>query len=153
MPHLRDIEHTGTILISFSEDMRIIPDLRMITQGTVEVKGEQRPVFDVEVIPGRDSDPEKLSFEWNIVEMTLRTVELQLFFEEALQVSANFEPDILRLSFVDKYMFVGTNDMPIEIDAETSWRRRRMQDEIDQDLIDDYFGQYDYDDGYDEDSP
>ena len=57
--------------------------------------------------------------------MTKREIELQINFKTALYVSSNYEPDILRISFVDKYMFVGTNDLPIDFDlaVKSQWRR------------------------------
>ena len=44
--------------------MHIVPELSMLKDGTIEVDGVSMPVFDVEVIPGDDSDPNKLTFGW-----------------------------------------------------------------------------------------
>ena len=57
--------------------------------------------------------------------MTDREIAIQIYFESAVHVSSNYEPDTLRLSFVDKYMFVATNDLPINIDSAISFNRRR----------------------------
>ena len=40
VPNLSEIEQTGVVVVSFSEDMYIVPDLAMITNGTVPVNGE-----------------------------------------------------------------------------------------------------------------
>ena len=47
-----------------------------------------------------------------------------MIFEEAVYVSANDEPDILKVTFIDRYMFVGKNGLPIEFGEE---KRRRLQ--------------------------
>ena len=82
------------------------------------------PVFKVDVIPGDDSDPTKLNFGWQVDLMSERLIQLQMIFEEAVYVSSNDEPDILKVTFIDKYMFVGKNGMPIEFADE---RRRSLQ--------------------------
>ena len=65
-----------------------------------------------------------------------------------MYVSANPEPDILRLNFVDKYMFVSQNDLPIDLGAaEMSMsRRRQLSLHADKNHLADYYG-------YDDDSP
>ena len=125
IPYLNGIEQSGTIVVSFSQRMRIIPDLAMITNGTVIIDGQRQPVFDVEIIPSLDSDNSKLTFEWNILEMTERTISIQIYFQSAVYVSSNYEPDILRLSFVDKYMFTGTNYLPIDLKSSMQFSHRR----------------------------
>ena len=42
----------------------------MITNGTVSINGKKLPVFDIEIIPADDSDPNMLKFDWNVVSMT-----------------------------------------------------------------------------------
>ena len=55
--------------------------------------------------------------------MTDRQILIQIIFETAIFVSANEEPDMLKVTFIDKWMFVGTNNLPIEFDA---GRRRQL---------------------------
>ena len=76
VPHLSAIEQTGNIVVVFSEDMYIVPDLQMIRNGTSIINGERKPVFDVEVIPGADSNPDELAFDWAVVSMTEREIEI-----------------------------------------------------------------------------
>ena len=42
----------------------------MITNGTVSINNKKLPVFDIEIIPADDSDPNMLKFDWNVVSMT-----------------------------------------------------------------------------------
>ena len=112
--------------MSFSEDMHIIPSLSMLTNGTIRLNGVDEPVFKVEVLPGSDSDPMKLEFGWKVIEMTERWVSIQMYFEEAMFVSANGEPDTLKITFVDKYMFVGKNNLPLHFGAGRRRQRRAL---------------------------
>ena len=104
-------------IVTFSNDIHILPKLSMLNNGTITINGVEQPVFKVDVVHGEDSDPSKLEFTWQVVKMTSREISIQILFQEAIQVSANEEPDILRLTFIDKYMFVGTNNVPIELEA------------------------------------
>ena len=65
-----EMEQTGLVRVKFSERMQIISDLSMITNGTVSIGGKKVPVFDIEVIPADDQDPDVLKFDWSVVEMT-----------------------------------------------------------------------------------
>ena len=61
--------------------MHILPDLKMLTSGTFQNKNsEEEAVFTLEVIPGQDSDPKKLDFTWNVLEMTERQILIQMIF-------------------------------------------------------------------------
>ena len=98
----------------------------MLTSGTFQNKdSEEEAVFTVEVIPGKDSDPSKLDFTWSVQEMTERQILIQMNFEDALYVSANEQPDTMRVTFADKYMFVGTNNIPMNFGRGT----RALQDQ------------------------
>ena len=80
------------------------------------------------MIPGDESDPSKLTFDWKVVSMTDRKISIQIYFDSAIYVSANSEPDTLKMSFVDKYMFVSTNNLPIDLESAVSVSRRRQLD-------------------------
>ena len=67
--------------ITFSQSMHILPDLKMLSSGTFQNKdSEEEAVFTLEVIPGQDSDPTKLDFTWNVLEMTERQILIQMTF-------------------------------------------------------------------------
>ena len=54
--------------------------------------------------------------------MSAREFSIQIYFENALYISANEEPELLRVIFNDKYIFVGLNNVPIQM-GETGFRR------------------------------
>ena len=47
--------------------------------------------------------------------MSERELKIQIIFENALYISANEEPEILRLVFNDRFMFVSLDNIPIEL--------------------------------------
>lgn len=85
----------------------------MINKGSVEINGKLLPVLSVEVIPSDYSDTENLRFDWQTTEMTKRSIRFELLFETAKYVSANEEPDRIRITFNDRYMFVSESDLAI----------------------------------------
>ena len=94
--------------------MKIIPALKMIKEGKVKNKdGEIFPVLEIEVIASEWSDPLNLEFEWVTTTMTPRSVKFKLQFKKAMHVSAEEEPDYLRVIFRDPLMFIGQNNMAI----------------------------------------
>lgn len=46
--------------------------------------------------------------------MTKRSVTFKLRFEQAVFVSAKEDPEILRVTFRDPYIFVGVNNLAIQ---------------------------------------
>ena len=67
-------------MLSFDQDMQVVPSLDMLTKGTIEVGGVTKPVLAVEVIPDETSNPNDLRFDWHLTEMTKRSIKLQLHF-------------------------------------------------------------------------
>ena len=61
-------------------DMKVVPYIDMIEQGKVELNGVNMPVVDVKVIPGDFSEPSNLLFDWNVSEMTKRSIKFKLLF-------------------------------------------------------------------------
>ena len=70
VPSLNYIEQTGVVTVTFSQDVHIVPELSMIKDGTINIDDVELPVLQIEVKPGEDSDPSKLSFEWQLIDMT-----------------------------------------------------------------------------------
>jgi len=58
----------------FTEEIQAVPNLTMITNGTIEVNAEVRPVLDIEIVPGEDSEQENLGFTWYVVSQTNTTL-------------------------------------------------------------------------------
>ena len=96
--------------------MQIVPSIEMITKGTVKIGKQTYPILDIEVIPGDFSNKDFLKFEWKTTGMTKRAVTFQIVFQKAIHVSVNEEPDKLRVTFRDRYMFVSINDLAIAKD-------------------------------------
>ena len=55
--------------MAFSEDVHIVPELSMIKDGTISIGDVELPVLQIEVMPGEDSDPNKLNFDWELIDM------------------------------------------------------------------------------------
>jgi len=73
----------------------------MIQNGTVKVDNEVFPVFEVEVVPGEDSDPQRLTFTWKVISQTNDTLIIQLYFDETEFVSAHGDKEWLKVTFRD----------------------------------------------------
>ena len=94
----------GKILIGFSSDIVIVKSLQMINNGTIFLEDLHRelavttaknsakkslPVLQVEVLPGLESKAEDLAFRWNVTQEDTKQLEVQLYFDYPLNVSAN----------------------------------------------------------------
>ena len=71
-PSIASIKNNGLVQISFNTDMNRIPDPSLLKNLTVSLEGKEVPVFQVEVVPGSESDPFKMSFSWEVKEMSAR---------------------------------------------------------------------------------
>lgn len=59
---------TGKVVISFSEDMSVIPDLVMIkTAKMTDGTGAELPIFAPEVLIGAFTDETMLGYTWSVV--------------------------------------------------------------------------------------
>jgi len=104
VPKIVSISPEGVVVITFDREV-FEADLEDVNNGTVLVKKELLPAFQVEVTPGLDSDMENLKFEWVAIEATKRTLTLQLVFENPIFVSAFGEADNLKVTFRDPQLF------------------------------------------------
>ena len=117
----------GLVVIKFSERMVVVPDLQMITNGTVAIDGITVPVFDVEVIPSNDTDPDNLSFDSNVTAMTNTEFQVQIYFDQAIKVSQNYQADRVRFNFVDRYLFVSENFRLLDVKDAAGLRRLSLR--------------------------
>ena len=100
--------------------MHILPSLSMLNTFKVPLtKSNDLSVFTVEVIPGIDSEPRNLTFDWYATEMTERELKLQIIFDTAVYISMSGEPETLRITFNDQYMVVSQDNIPLELSTET----------------------------------
>ena len=65
------------------------------------------------MIATEDQKLENLKFEWKALEMTKLSFRFQVIFETAIFVSSSGEPDSIKVTFFDPYMFVGENNLAI----------------------------------------
>ena len=93
--------------------MKVVPDLRMLTEGIIVRDNKTYPVLDIEMIATEDQKLENLKFEWKALEMTKSSFRFQVIFETAIFVSSSGEPDSIKVTFFDPYMFVGENNLAI----------------------------------------
>ena len=88
VPRLSLIESTGEVEISFSQQMRVLPALEMVTKGTIEVDGLVYPVLEMAVSPHFEQDSSKVKFSWEVTGMSDRYLRIKLNFNSAMYVSA-----------------------------------------------------------------
>jgi len=62
--------------ITFSHEVHTVPNVSMITNGTVEVDGEIVPVLDLQIKGGEDSVQELLTFTYRVVAQTSTTITI-----------------------------------------------------------------------------
>ena len=108
------MDQKGQVLVSFNTDMHIIPDLNLLKNMTVPTPEGNLPVFQVNILPGSDSEVSKLDFGWEAISMSPRELKIQIYFKTALYISSNNEPEVLRLVFNDQFMFFSLDNLPIE---------------------------------------
>jgi len=80
VPHLSKLNQHGYVLLTFSEEIQMVPNLTLINNGTIVKDGKTYPVLEVVVEPGEDSDLENLEFVWNATDQTNTTLTLKLYF-------------------------------------------------------------------------
>ena len=54
--------------------MQVIPNIDMITKGTVKINKKTYPIVDIKVYAGSYSNPVNLGFEWVTKSMAKRSV-------------------------------------------------------------------------------
>jgi len=81
-PYFKLITDTGRVKIGFSNSVWIVPDMKMVNNGTIYLsdlnrlgnfkrelsylkEAEQFPVLELEVIPGSGQNGKDLTFTWN----------------------------------------------------------------------------------------
>ena len=58
------ITQDGLMEFVFTKEIQTVPNLNMLTNGTIEVNAEMHPVLELDIEPGEDSEKEKLGFTW-----------------------------------------------------------------------------------------
>lgn len=100
--------------------MNVIPDLILIEKGTVpdDASGIQLPIFAPEVVLGAYTDESMLGYSWSVLQMTKRSLKLQITFENPIYVSMEEENEVLRVTFNGGSLFVSAEGMLLELPLE-----------------------------------
>ena len=106
-PFIKETTQQGKVMIGFSSDIRKVPDLQMINNGTIfldqlmphrNLRGKinprnlervRIPVLEVNVFPGLESNVSDLQFIWNVTQEDAKSMEVQLYFMTPLKISSN----------------------------------------------------------------
>jgi hypothetical protein len=129
--YFRQITDTGFIKIGFTEKVYIVPDMRMVNNGTIYMnelqmlgdykreliwqrEADQRPCLELQIIPGEGQNPKLLNFTWNATVQDYEFIDIQVYFDNPEVVSTGFEPDKLRVRFNDPMLFLGVNGHVID---------------------------------------
>jgi len=75
-PYISKFTQTGLMEITFSHEVQTVPNVSMITNGTIEVYGTVVPVFDLQIKGGEDSVQELLTFSYRVVAQTSTTITI-----------------------------------------------------------------------------
>ena len=93
--------------------MANVTDFKAIKDATVTKDGNIVLAFEVQVIPGLDSEPELLKFYYNITSMTSTTMTLKLSFKNPIEVST-LDIETLKIIFNDPLLLIGSSGEMIE---------------------------------------
>ena len=52
--------------MSFTHDMLVVEDFRMLSEGYIVMNQKKYPVFAIDVIPNTESNPDLLKFKWEV---------------------------------------------------------------------------------------
>ena len=112
IPYITEATQTGKVTILFTEALQEIfakLDLRTekykLDLRTEKYEAEPdvwKQALSVEIEPSVSQDPERVAFDWAVLSQSTNKIEIQLSFEEPLQISSYKEPDVLVIKFVDE---------------------------------------------------
>ena len=71
--------------------------------------------MQVQVLPGADSDLEKMGYSWDILGMDKRSLDLQVTFENPLYISVSEESEELLVNFNDGSAFLSDVGLPLNL--------------------------------------
>jgi len=70
--------------ISFTNKMKVYPNLTYIEHGTIKLNDTYYPIIDVKLLHGNLSDPDLLRYNWSLINFTTNELTIQLNFENHL---------------------------------------------------------------------
>ena len=71
--------------------------------------------MQLNVIPGQDTDPEKVDFSWEVLRMSKSSMDLQLAFENPLYISTKQDKEKLEIVFNDRIAFLSEAGLPLDL--------------------------------------
>ena len=90
-------------------------EVEHIIKNTVTAIGEQ--VFDLKVIIGVYSDPNKIDYTWSVVRYIGRSLQLQIDFNHPIYISMEEEAEYVEVMIRDGSIFLSENGLPLELSA------------------------------------
>lgn len=97
--YFRLMTDTGLVKLGFTEMVYVVPDMRMVNNGTIYMselqmlgdykrelgiwskEAEQQPVLQLDVIPGDGQDANMLNFTWNATTQEYQYIDIQIYFD------------------------------------------------------------------------
>lgn len=112
---IKSITHTGEVVVSFNQPMKTLPDLDMLSHGKfMDETGNLSNVMTMELRPSAEQDESKLGFKWNATSMAANSITFTLEFENAVHLSAQEDPETLRILIRERRMLISENNLAIQ---------------------------------------
>jgi len=110
-PQLELLLNSGEATISFSRNLVPIKNLTELKNATVVLADYGvKPAIEIEVIPGNDTDGKSsLGFDYEITSFDEDGMTIQFNFTNATEVSMNFSPDSVKITFWAWNLFIDTD--------------------------------------------
>ena len=88
------IEPSGLLHVKFLQTMKVPDDEQLL-----RINETVKEIINIELVPGKFSDPEMMKFNWTLVNFTTNELLIQLDFEDLSYISsASGYPDSLNLT-------------------------------------------------------
>ena len=67
---------------------------------------DEKPILDVQIVPGSFSNPEDTNYSWNITKWEDKELNLQIWFKYPDKISTNEDPEKIQVIFYGIEYFV-----------------------------------------------
>jgi hypothetical protein len=125
------ISNTGKVSLSFSNKM-YVPPLEQINKAAFQVANHGRMLskqvkkvraLQVRAVPGSsESFKQNLTLDYNITSFKERSMEISLYFDNALAVSSNKIPDEVEIKFPGNFYFFDTRGKVLPMNTVIKYR-------------------------------
>ena len=104
---MRIIENIAEKLVIKDKNIEIKDENSKIEEGKRLMNDNSDNEFvKPQVLIGADSDPQKITYTWDVVSMDKRSLELQFNFNDPLYISTEDEPEVLQIQILDVNYFI-----------------------------------------------